>query len=126
MILTLSELLLQRLTASDGRILRDKVLRSFCLKLNKRNKTFLIATSVHGKQVRITIGRWPLLSVEEAHGLAVKALIECRGRLSPARVKARKFPTLLETLPEYCEAKNLKTSSQKRYSSIISTHFAEW
>jgi integrase len=126
MILTFSEPLLQRLTASDGRILRDKVLCGFCLKLNKRSKTFLVATSVQGKQLRMTLGRWPLLSVEEARTMAVMALKECRAGRPPSTVKPRKLPTLMELLPEYCQAKKLKPASLKRYSSIIRTHFSPW
>ena len=125
-IVTLTDALLQRLTATDGRILRDKVLCGFCLKTNKRSRTFLVATSVQGKQLRMTLGRWPLLSVEEARGLAMKALKECREGRSPAKTKARKLPTLWDVLPEYCEAKKLKPASLKRYKSIIRTHFAPW
>ena len=62
-IVTFTEALLQRLSATDGRILRDKAVCGFCLKLNKRCMTFLI---VQGRQLRMTLGRWPLLSVEEA------------------------------------------------------------
>ena len=126
MILTFSEPLLQRLTATDGRILRDKVLCGFCVKLNKRSKTFLVATSVQGKQLRMTLGRWPLLSVEEARAMAVMVLKECRAGRPPVMVKQRKLPTLMELLPEYCQAKKLKPASLKRYSSIIRTHFSLW
>ena len=125
-ILTFTEALLQRLTATDRRIYRDKVVCGFCLQLNKRTRTFLVATSVQGKQLRMTLGRWPLVSVEEARGMAVKALRECREGRSPAKVKARKLPTLWDVLPEYCQAKKLKPASLKRYKSIIRTHFAPW
>lgn len=125
-ILTFTEALLQRLTATDRRIYRDKVVCGFCLQTNKRSKTFLVATSVQGKQLRMTLGRWPLVSVEEARGMAVKALRECREGRSPAKVKARKLPTLWDVLPEYCQAKKLKPASLKRYKSIIRTHFAPW
>lgn len=58
--------------------------------------------------------------------MAISALKECRAGRPPARVKPRKLPTLLELLPEYCQAKKLKPTSLKRYSSIIRTHFAPW
>ena len=125
-IVTFTEALLQRLTATDSRILRDKVLCGFCVRLNKRSKTFLVATSVQGKQLRMTLGRWPLISVEEARAMAVMALKECRAGRPPAAVKPRKLPTLIELLPEYCEAKKLKPASLKRYNSIVRTHFAPW
>lgn len=125
-ILTFSEPLLQRLTASDGRILRDKVLCGFCLKLNKRSKTFLVATSVQGKQFRMTLGRWPLLSVEEARGLAIKVLRNCRSGLMPERRIKPSLPTVREAVLAYGIAKRLKASSRKRYDSIFRTHFNDW
>jgi Arm DNA-binding domain len=126
MIVTFTEPLLQRLTPTDGRILRDKTVCGFCLRLNKRSRTFLVATSVQGKQVRMTLGRWPLISVEDARSLAIEALRECRAGRPPAKLKPRKLPTLLLLLPEYCQAKRLKPGSLRRYSSIVRTHFAPW
>lgn len=125
-ILTLSDPLLQRLQVTDGRIVRDKVLCGFCVRLNKRSRTFLVATSVQGKQLRMMLGRWPLINVEEARSMAVEVLRECRAGRPPVRAKQRQLPTLLELIPEYCAAKKLKASSLKRYGSIIRTHFAPW
>lgn len=125
-ILTLSDPLLQRLQVTDGRIVRDKVLCGFCVRLNKRSRTFLVATSVQGKQLRMMLGRWPLINVEEARSMAVEVLRECRAGRPPVRAKQRQLPTLLELIPEYCAAKKLKASSLKRYDSIIRTHFAPW
>lgn len=56
MIVLISESLLQRSTATDGRILRDRFLQGFCVRLNKRKRTFLVATSVRGQQFRMMLG----------------------------------------------------------------------
>ena len=48
MIVLISEALLQRSSATEGQILRDRFLQGFCVRLNKRKRTFLIATSVRG------------------------------------------------------------------------------
>lgn len=53
-IVLISEALLLRATATDGRILRDRVLCGFGVRLNARKRTFLIATSVSGKQFRMS------------------------------------------------------------------------
>jgi hypothetical protein len=45
-IVMISESLLLKSTATDGRILRDRVLSGFGVRLNARKHTFLIATSV--------------------------------------------------------------------------------
>lgn len=125
-IITLTEALLQRLSATDGRILRDKILCGFCLKVNKRSRTFIVATSVQGKQFRMTLGRWPLLGVEDARSLAVKVLRDCRAGIVPLRKAESSLPLLRDAIKAYCEAKRLKISSYKRYYSILRTHFRDW
>lgn len=125
-IITFSDTLLQRLAVKDGRILRDRILCGFCLKAGKRSRTFLVATSCNGKQVRITLGRWPLISVEEARALAATILRSCRAGEAPTKPHRRLLPTLHDALPAYAKAKGIKPSSLKRYQSLIKTHFADW
>ena len=125
-IVTLTEPLLQRLSPTDGRILRDRILCGFCLKVNKRSLTFIVATSVQGKQLRITLGRWPLISVEEARLLAVNVLRDCRAGRVPMREMQAPLPTLREAINSYGDAKRLKRSSRKRYDSVLRTHFGDW
>lgn len=126
MILTLTESLLQRNQATDGRIVRDRVLCGFCVRLNKRSRTFLVATSVQGKQLRMMLGRWPLISVEKARSMAVEVLRECRAGRPPVQANQRQLPTLRDLIPEYCAAKKLKPKSLKTYDSMIRTHFSPW
>ena len=125
-IVTLSAPFLQRVTATDGRIFRDRVLCGLCLKAGKRVKSFFIATSCNGQQVRITLGRWPLMSVEEARKQALPILISCRAGEPPARRRRQALPTLRDALPDYAAAKKIKPTSLKRYQSILNTHFANW
>lgn len=77
-IVLISESLLERSTARDGRVLRDRVLSGFCVRMNARKRAFRVATSVAGKQFRMTLGHWPLMSVEEARALATTVLVPCR------------------------------------------------
>jgi len=125
-IVTLSEPFLQRMAATDGRIFRDRVLCGLCLKAGKRVRSFFIATSCNGQQVRITLGRWPLMSIAEARKQALPILISCRAGEAPARRQRLTLPTLRESLLAYASAKNIKPLSLKRYQSILNTHFAEW
>jgi hypothetical protein len=126
MIVTLSDALIQRLAANDRRILRDRVLSGFCLRMNKRTRTFMVATSASGKQVRLTIGRWPIFTTEQARAIASNLLKDCRTGNAPIRPKSEKLLTLRQLLPGYAQAKGLKESSLKRYESILNTHFHEW
>ena len=56
-IVLISESMLQRSTATDGRLLRDRVICGFCVRMNPRKRTFRIATSVLGKQFRMNLVR---------------------------------------------------------------------
>jgi hypothetical protein len=125
-IVTLSDALIQRLATNDRRILRDRVLSGFCLRLNKRTKTFLIATSSRGQQVRITIGRWPLVKTNEARATAATLLRQCREGCLPTKAMIEKLPTLRQVLPDYGKAKGIKASSLARYESMLRTHFDDW
>ena len=125
-IIALSDTLLQRLTPQQGQILRDKILCGFCIRIGKRTHSFLVSTSAGGKQVRIFLGRWPLLSVDEAREMALPILRTCRSGQLPSKVVQGKLPTLWEALPTYAKAKGIQPSSLKRYESIVRTHFADW
>lgn len=125
-IVLISESLLLRSTARDGRLLRDRLLCGFCVKMNARRRTFRIATSVAGKQFRMTLGHWPLMSVEEARAKALEVLRECRAGRRPSPRVAIALPSFRAALSAYCAAKGIKASSQKRYDSLLRTHFGEW
>lgn len=122
----ISEALLLREKATDGRILRDRMLCGFCVRLMRRRRTFMVATSVAGKQFRMTLGHWPLISVDEARVAAMAVLRECRAGRRPDSGRPRKLPTLRELLPDYCVAKKIKASSKGRYESVLRVHFTEW
>lgn len=126
MIVLISESLLSRSTATDGRILRDRVLSGFCVRLNARKRTFLIATSVQGKQFRMMLGYWPLMTVEEARSQAMEVLRKCRKGERPMRPIRQAMPTLRDAYLAYCRDKKIKVSSQRRYESFYRTHFGDW
>ena len=126
MIVLITESLLQRSTATDGRILRDRFLQGFCVRLNKRKRTFLVATSVRGKQFRMMLGYWPLMSLDEARTKAMDVLRLCRNGERPSRDLPPEVPTMREAYVAYCKAKGIKPSSQRRYESFYRTHFGEW
>jgi integrase len=74
----------------------------------------------------MVIGRWPLISTEEARTQAAKLLLACRMGQMTAKLSIEKLPTLRTALPQYAKAKGIKASSLKRYESILKTHFNEW
>ena len=55
-----------------------------------------------------------------------RILRECRAGKTPSRAVPLSLPTAREALVAYCEAKNLKPVSCKRYDSLMRTHFGDW
>lgn len=125
-IVLISESLLLTSTIKDGRTLRDRQLCGFCVRMNARKRTFKVATSVAGKQFRMVLGYWPLISVDEARAMAFEVLRECRAGRLPIKCTQTALPTVRESLVAYGAAKKLKASSVKRYDSIFRTHFGSW
>ena len=106
-IVLISESLLRKASATDGRILRDRVLSGFGVRLNSRKRTFLIATSITGKQFRMMLGHWPLMSVDEARSAAMVVLRQCRRGERPSKEIKPVLPTLKSALASYCKAKGI-------------------
>lgn len=125
-IVLISEALLLRSTVSDGRILGNRVLCGFCVRMNARKRSFKVATSVAGKQFRKVLGYWHLMSVDEARALAADVLRVCRASRTPSKAVPVALPTLRLALKNYCLVKEIKASSQKRYDSLMRTHFGGW
>lgn len=90
-IVLITEALLQKSAVRDARILRDRMLSGFCVRMNARTRTFRVATSVAGQQFRLTLGHWPLISVDEARAQAMQVLRECRAGRLPAREIKKKL-----------------------------------
>lgn len=115
-----------RLSLGPRRLIRDRILCGFCLRVGERSKTFMVATSTNGRQVRITLGRWPILDTETARAAATTILKSCRDGQLPNKASSVVLPILKECLLQYVKAKQIKASSQKRYDSILRTHFGPW
>ncbi|REG60077.1 integrase [Paraburkholderia sp. BL6669N2] len=125
-IVTLSDALIRKGLGKTGTTVRDRTLCGLCLRIGSRTKTFIVATSVGGRQIRVTLGRWPLVTVDEARELALPILRRCRsGEYIVVPVRAQ-LPTLRQVLPEYAKAKKVKSSSLARYESVLKNHFADW
>ena len=127
-IVTLSDYLLQRAKADNGRLIRDRLLVGFCARLYKRRRSFMVSTSCCGKQVRVTIGFYPLMKTEEARVIATEIIKRCRaGTYLKNDIQSTKtYKSIREILPQYIMDKGLKQSSLGRYDSVMRTHFSEW
>jgi integrase len=127
-IVTLTDYQIGKCRNSDRRILRDRTLVGFCVRFNIKRRSYMVATSCLGKQVRVTIGFYPLMKTDEARALATEIIKQCRaGTYSKTdALPTKQYRCIREILPQYIKDKGLKQSSLERYDSVMRTHFSDW
>ena len=111
--------------------LRDDAMRGFALRVTSGGiKTFILEKRIHGKVKRITLGRYPDLTAEQARRQAQKMLGEIAIGLDPvAKAKRERDEsiTLAEVFDDYLEARrNLKDSTIYDYRRIMIEAFSDW
>lgn len=111
--------------------LRDDAMRGFALRITSGGvKTFILEKRIKGKVKRITLGRYPDLTAEQARRQAQKMLGEIATGLDPvAKAKRERDEsiTLGEVFEDYLEARrNLKESTIHDYRRHLKGAFADW
>ncbi len=111
--------------------LRDDAMRGFALRVTSGGvKTFILEKRIKGKVKRITLGRYPDLTAEQARRQAQKMLGEIATGLDPvAKAKRERDEsiTLGEVFEDYLEARrNLKESTIHDYRRHLKDAFADW
>lgn len=111
--------------------LRDDAMRGFALRVTSGGaKTFILEKRIKGKVKRITLGRYPDLTAEQARRQAQKMLGEIATGLDPiakAEIEQNESITLAEVLDDYLEARrDLKESTIRDYRRHMKGAFADW
>jgi integrase len=109
---------------------RDRAIRGFGLRVNwGGTKSFILEARVKGRVRRMTLGRYPDLSVERARAkaLAWRSVIAEGGDPGVERERARNEPTFKELGSRYIEqhARPHK-KSWSRDEARIAAHFGKW
>ncbi|MEI7035895.1 integrase family protein [Fulvimonas yonginensis] len=94
-------------------------------------RTFYVRRRVRGtgKLERITVGRFPEVTVEAARRAAlghVAALAEGRSVTAEHRAKRARGVTLGDVLADYLGAHDLKPSTATEYAETVERHLADW
>lgn len=99
---------------------------------NKGAISFAIQRRVNGKPVRVTLGRFPPMTIESARRLAHEHLARMAEGINPnfekRECKARAL-TLSETLQDYLDTKPLKPKTKALYQWLVEDQagaFADW
>lgn len=97
---------------------------------NNGRMTFALRANLHGKTVRVTLGSFPKIAVDDARTKAKKRLsIVADGKNPNALKKAdtARAVTLDDCLKEYVKSRtNLKDSTATSYRNILNKHVEEW
>jgi len=93
-------------------------------------KSFCVRGDIEGKTIRVTIGRFPKMSADQAERKAKEFIGEIGNRVNPnARRKAdiQKKTTLKQCLDHYLESRsNLKESSVEQYERYLNKYLSDW
>jgi hypothetical protein len=108
--------------------LRDDELRGFAIRITRGAKSFILEKEINGRVRRITLGRYGVLTVEQARKLAQEKIGQIVRGGDPAEERRGQLRSAtfqdLETL--YLERHAAHKKSRKNDVSILNRHLAAW
>jgi integrase len=111
-------------------IYRDEELTGFGLRVGSKAKTFFAEGQVRRRTIRVTIGRYPLISPEEARRLAFEQLAGMARGVDLNREKRAteaRSTTVSEAFEAFFEAKpNLSATTQANYRRTPALYLKDW
>jgi len=115
----------------DQAFYRDDQLKGFALRVTKNGvKSFVVETTIGNKVRRITLGRYGVLSLEQARGEAAKLLGKITTGIDPiAEKKAKQISqiTLEQAFNDYVAArKSLKAVTVLDYQAVLRQVMPDW
>lgn len=119
-------------TPAAGQLfLRDLELKGFALRVTANGvKSFILEKRIDGRARRITLGRYPALTAEQARKEAQKQLGKIATGIDPiaeAQQSQRLRTTLQEAFAEFLTArKSLKPRTVYDYQRVMAVAFADW
>ncbi len=114
--------------ASGQMFLRDDALRGFALRVTPGSKTFVLEKEINGRVRRMTLGRYGVLTVEQARNQAYATLADIvRGHDPIAeRQQRRSAPTFGDLVDLYI-ARHLPTKKSRiNDDGLLKHHLAHW
>ncbi|HEY8380772.1 MAG TPA: tyrosine-type recombinase/integrase [Microvirga sp.] len=111
-------------------IYRDQELRGFGLRVGSRTKVFIAEGQVGRRTVRTTLGRYGLVTPEQARKLALQTLSRMGQGEDPNAKKVETDVsrlTLRHAFTDYFRAKpSLSLSTRSNYQRTVDTYLADW
>lgn len=91
--------------------------------------SFAVVKRVDDKPKRVTIGRWPEVSIAKARDEAIKILDEIRDGTDPVAKKRKKklaSTKLQDVLEQYLQERDLKRTTTENYRYKLKLGFSDW
>jgi len=111
----------------DGRAcVRDVRLSQLTLMVGPRSKTFYLHATLHRRTHRVRLGRWPIVTAEDARDQCLTTLRRLYKGEPVKLAKPATVPTLATVLAEYLAARKLGTKAAADLRSVIGVHAAAW
>lgn len=110
----------------------DSRVNGLCLSVTPAGvKSFLVYRKLNGRPIRVTLGRYPDISVEQARKLAAKRIGEMAEGANPVAIKREERQrgiTLGQVFNDYMasRAKNHSENTKSNYNTILNSHLVEW
>jgi integrase len=109
----------------------DEKINGLVLELTPKNlKTFQVYKKINGKPVRVKLGRYPDMTIDQARRIAQGKLSEMAEGINPNQAKKTakiKGITLKEVFNDYLKAKkNLKAGTVYDYTRTVEYYFKDW
>jgi len=107
----------------------DLDLMGFGLRVSKTSKSFFCESRVNKKTIRITIGKFPIVSTLQARNVARTKLADMTLGVDPREKdeeSGRSIVTFGEVIEEFYKTRNLKPSTLKGYRQVLNKTYGEW
>ena len=109
---------------------RDSELRGFGICVGARDKSYFVERQILGRTRRVTLGRFPVMQVEDARGKALEVLAAmARGENPVAEAKAARsgVPSVKQAFANFFEGKpNLAEVTVSNYSRTPTRYLKDW
>ena len=109
----------------------DKSVKELQLRIaNKGSKSFVLTRRVNNKIVRVTLGRYPAMTIDQARTEARKQLGLMVTGIDPNKAKKAervKGTTLNQCLEDYLSIRaSLAENTKKGYRAMVNNHLSDW
>ncbi|MGR8934274.1 MAG: tyrosine-type recombinase/integrase [Gammaproteobacteria bacterium] len=107
----------------------DKDIPGFGLRVGTSSKSWFVEKRIDNKTTRVTIGKYPAVTSQQARDEAMSKLGKMASGINPTQEKREtkiKAVTLQTVFTEFLAARQLKPKTVKDYTAIINGLYADW